>query len=420
MQINEMETQCDKENIQQLVEYFRQGCKKERTGVLGMEIEHFVVDKEHMSMVSYYGERGIETLLERLSPYFPENKSVDGHLLLLGNADYVITVEPAGQLEISMMPWQSLRSIEAVYQSFRRLITPVLEEWGYQLVMAGYCLKEKAEELSLIPKKRYACMNRYFEKLGKYGRCMMRGTASVQCSVDYYSEEDFVRTYRAAVALGPLFALVTDNAPVFEGKPWKKHMLRTFIWERVDKERCGIVPGTFEEGFGFEAYGSYLCHVPVIYEEEDMPEENVKGRMSVEQLEHVLSMVFPDVRLKQYIEIRVGDSMPSEYAMSYAALMKGLFCNRDELYELYKQLEQYTQFKKMTEEEVENGKKQLTEYGYDGIIYGQSAGFWLEKMIRVAKEQLSEEDAQYLQPFIRLVKEKKSVRDETKIVHPVL
>lgn len=454
MQINRDFTECDKENIQQFVDYFRQGCKENHTDALGMEIEHFIVDKKNKSMVNYYGERGIEALLERLSPYFSEKGIREGHLVGLGNEEYVITIEPAGQLEISITPQERMESVKGIYETFHSVIAPVLKEWDYELVTAGYCLKEKSEELALIPKKRYEYMNRYFEEIGMYGRCMMRGTASVQCAVDYCCEEDFVRTYRAAVALGPLLALLTDNSPIFEGQPWEKHMARTFIWERVDKERCGVVPGTFEEGFGFEAYGKYLYQVPLIFIEQDSfckekceesKNESVQwdlsqniireyvGRQSLKrlcseknkdictitkaQLEHAMSMVFPDVRLKQYIEIRVGDSMPWEYALSYGTLIKGLFLNRDKLYELYKQLEQYTQFGRMTEEEVEVGKNHLIEYGYAGIIYGKSAGYWLEKMIGLAIEQLSDEDKVYLEPMLRLVYEKKSVRDVTKMGH---
>lgn len=449
------ENRIEKKNIQQFVDFFRNGCKENHTEAIGIEIEHFVVNAQDKSAISYYGEKGIEALLERLSPCFAEKGIKEGHLVGLGNPQYVVSIEPAAQLEISIAPQSRIQDMEHIYQDFRQLIDPILTEWGYELAATGYCLKEKSEDLPLIPKNRYKYMDRYFEEIGMYGRCMMRGTASVQCAIDYYSEEDFVNTYRAAVALGPLLALVTDNAGVFQGEPWDKHMVRTFIWENVDKDRCGVVPGTFCKDFGFEAYGRYLYQAPLIFlenealdgvtgqeagEEQLVGEDYESGKeqyvgddslqrlcrdkeVTQKQMEHAMSIVFPDVRLKQYMEIRIGDSMPMEYALSYAALIKGLFQNRDKLHEFYKQLcplqgsegellpEQYTGFGGMTEEEVTAGKIQLIEHGYDGIIYGRTAGYWLEKMVELAGTQLPQEEQKYLALMQELVANRKSVRD---------
>lgn len=417
MRINDSFSETENENIQQFVNYFRQGCKKKAATEYGMELESFVVKRQEQSAVGYYGERGMEALLWRLLAHFPEKELTDGHISGLSCPDYAISIEPAAQLEISMVPQKGLCEMEKVYWEFERILQPVLTEWDYELVQSGYCRKEKAEELPLIPKKRYEYMDAYFEKIGRYGRCMMRGTASVQGAVDYSSEEDFVRTYRAAVALGPLLALATDNAPVWEGKPWKKHMVRTYIWEQVDRERCGVVPGTFQEGFGFRAYSEYLYRMPLILLDgayvgrESLQTLCRDKRMPEAWMEHAMSMVFPDVRLKQYMEIRVADSMPAEYALSYMALLKGLFENRDELYELYKRLEKYTQFGYMTEEEVRMGKKQLIEYGYHGDIYGRPAGYWLDAMMELAQSCLPEKERMYLERLHALVRERKSVRD---------
>lgn len=408
-------------NIKKFVDYFQKGCKRETNGTIGMEAEHFVVNKKDSSAVSYYGEHGIEALLERLSVFFLKKHVKEGYLIALENAEYIITIEPAAQLEVSIMPQESVREIERIYKEFTVLLQPVLEEWDYRLITAGYHLTERSEELALIPKKRYQYMDQYFAAIGTYGCCMMRGTASVQVAIDYYSEEDFIKTYRAAVALGPLFALVTDNAPVFQGKPFKKHMLRAYIWERVDEENCLIVPGTFDDGFGFEAYARYLYEMPMIFDESKEGECYV-GKASLKdicawkemmplQMEHGLSIAFPDVRLKQYMEIRVGDSMPFEYAISYVALIKGLFQNREKLFELYKELEQHTQFQKMTEEEVQNGKQQLIEYGYAGEIYGQRPNVWLNKMLALAECELGIEETMYLERMKELVQSQKRVCD---------
>lgn len=437
-------------NIDRFVQYFEDGCKVIHDDYVGMELEHFVVKKKDLTMVGYSGERGIEALLERLLPYFPEKNVQDGHLIALGNEEYAISIEPAAQIEVSIVPKNCIKDIEEIYNGFLDVINPILEEWDYMLICAGYCPNDSVKELELIPKKRYEYMNEYFAQIGMYGQCMMRGTASVQVSVDYVSEEDFVRTYRTAVALGPMLSLLMDNVKVFEKKPWNKHLARSYIWERVDKKRCLVVPGTFEDDFGFRVYGEYLCNVSPIFMEENgeliftgekMFHEYMKEKgMSVRditgrQMEHMISMVFPDVRLKQYIEIRVADSVPIQYALGYVAFIKCIFKNRDKMYELYKQFkqskqlkefkqnkqlkqleefEQLQQFKNSTrlcEEDVQDAKESLITCGWNGEIYGKSVVFWMDRLVELVMDMADEEDKSYLEPILTLIRERKSVKD---------
>lgn len=410
-------------NIESFVRYFEEGCKKYDTGATGVEVEHFVVHKDSGKAVTYGEWHGIEALLERLLLHFPKSVRSGGHLIGLANEQCALSVEPAAQLEISIAQQVQLERIEQIYKESVGLIEAVLEEWGQMLVTTGYYPGGKTEELPLIPKERYWYMNRYFAQYGAYGRYMMRGTASVQVSVDYRDEEDFIRSYRAAVAMGPLLALLTDNASVFEGEAWSRHMVRTDIWEHVDEKRCGIVPGTFKESFGFRSYGEYLYQVPVIF----MKDENGKelwmqeqrlcdicedGCMSEEQLEHSISIVFPDVRLKQYLELRMGDSMPMEYMCSYVAMVKGMFAERDKLYELYMKFAQFTKGN-MSREAVTEGKKQLILYGYEGMIFGRNAAAWLDDMLELAYAGLSVEEQPYLDKMAGLIRSRKSVRDVT-------
>lgn len=414
-----MEQSIERENIEQFAAYFKEGCKEKNIGSIGLEVEHFVVNQESVP-VSYEGERGIEQLLERLAVHFDRMERSDGHLIGLARADCMISIEPAAQLEVSLTADENLTVLKSGYERFLEEIRPVLEEWNYHLQYAGYRTKGRAQDAVLIPKKRYACMDAYFSNISSYGTCMMRGTASVQTAVDYCSEEDFVRTYRFAVAIGPLLALLTDNADIFEEKPWTKHMVRTYIWERVDKERCNVVPGTFDASFGFTAYAQYLYHVPTIFQEEDgktvptaksLSEICGQKRMTRQQLEHAVSIVFPDVRLKQYLEIRVADSMPPEYIYAYVAWTKGLFADREKLYQLYEKFEQYIPQGRMSEKAVEEGKCSLMEHGYDGVIYGRRAYEWLEDMKRLVIEQLSEQDCGYAKPLFQAVEQRCSVRN---------
>lgn len=411
----------ERQNIDAFVQYFESGAKRGGSRAAGMELEHYVVRRKDGLPVSYGGACGVGQLLERMSGAWNGQVREEGYLVGLSRRQYALSLEPAAQLEISIMPYEEIRHTIACYEQFCRTIKPFLDAWDYELVCAGYLMAGLAGEQKLIPKRRYGFMDQYFAQGGSYGRYMMRGTASTQVSVDYSDEKDFVRIYRAAVSMSPLFALLTDNAPVFEGEKWNRHMVRTHIWSHVDKERCRIVPGTFESDFGFVRYAEYLYHVPQIFSRNEngtyaaskatLSELCAGKSITTQQIEHAMSIVFPDVRLKKYVELRAADSMPPLYAFAYLAFIKGLFSNHDKLFELYKQFEQYTQFKKMSQDDVYEGEKQLVSYGFQGIIYGKTAAWWLERMGELAYSQLPHEEHEYISPLLELIQEQKSVRD---------
>ena len=206
---------------------------------------------------------------------------------------------------------------------------------------------------------------------------MMRGSASTQVSIDYLNEQDFVKKFQLAQMLSPVLALLTENTAVIDGIPVKKHIPRTEIWNHVDKKRCGIVPGSMSEEFSFYTYAEYVYHVPLIFARDHgiiMPTgewsaaEYYRGRlMTEEEIEHMLSMVFPDVRLKNYIEIRMADSLPKEEAFAYTALIRDIFYGGN-----ISKIRRY--LGNPTEEEIAQAKENIISYGEDGMVYGRKAG----------------------------------------------
>lgn len=391
-----------KKNLDILEQHFREGCKLNCVQKLGVEIEHFVVHKDTKASVTYYEERGIEALLLRMKDHFPHSYYGEGRLLGLSNNDYSISLEPACQLEISIRPKESIRVIQEIYQAFLRLLLPILEEWGYQLVTLGYQPVSRADQLPLIPKKRYEFMDHYFQTSGTCGRHMMRGTAATQVSIDYCSEEDFRVKYRAAYLLMPALKLLTDNCPVFEGQPYTGHLARTAIWSQVDPIRCGILPGLFDPDFGFHSYARYLWQLPPIFRPTAEGAVYTGSRtagdlwqdqlLSPEDVDHLLSMTFLDVRLKQYLEIRGGDSMPQEYIMAYLALIKGLFFHPKVLEDLLKQYP-------VTEQRILDTEQELMKRGYEGSIYGRPAGEFLQDLLDRAERELKDKESRCLLPF---------------------
>jgi len=390
------ETNMEEANIEKIVQFFRSGEKCGGCMKAGVEIEHFVLDGQGNSM--HYEElvRMMEEMRTKADiPYYEE-----GNLLGFYNDDYSVTLEPAAQLEISIAPKRSIWEIEKVYRQFQKKAEAFLQDRGFGLVNKGYHPFRKAESLELIPKKRYEYMNRYFARTGTMGKNMMRATASVQVSLDYRNEADFVEKYRLACILSPVFALITDNSPVFEGKKAEKKMVRTVIWSNTDPVRCGIFPQTFKEGFGYRAYAEYIYKNPPIFVIDRDGQAIFTGNktageiyhdreMTQNEAEHLISMYFPDVRLKNYIELRAGDSMELPFTLAYAALVKAIFYTE----EIRKELCRF--FGDVTVEDIETAKLSLIDYGSRGMAYGRPVAEIIEKLIEEIKKYPTEETKQY-------------------------
>ena len=393
-------------NIAELVDHFQKGCKKNCIQKLGLEVEHFLVRRGTRAAVTYYEPRGVEWVLKQLQDSFPQAEVHNGHLIGFYNNDYAISLEPAAQIEISITPQESPGVIGRIYQSFRELIQPVLDAEDYVLETKGYQPASRVNYLPLIPKERYEFMDRYFQSVDTRGRNMMRGTASAQISIDYWSERDFVQKIRCAYILMPAIKLLTDNTAVFEGEPYSDYLARTQIWNHVDRDRCGILPGLFDTSFGFMAYAEYIWNLPLIFQPNDgdpvytgakrVRELWADRLFTPEDIDHVLSMVFPDARLKHYVEIRGADSMPYPYLMAYLALIKGIFFHSSVTSAIV------GQFDEVRADDIRAAEDSLIHRGYDGMIYGMSAYEFIHKILLLAEQNLSPEEKELLNPMKEL------------------
>lgn len=410
-----MSREIKRQNIQRLEQYFHNGCKKDCRQKLGVELEHFIVEPKRQKNVPYSGTGGVRELLEEWQAFYPGVYREDGVLLGLYNSEYGLSLEPAAQLEISIAPQEKISSIERVYRSFLRTVLPSLERRGYALVTAGCRPFGTSEELELIPKKRYRYMDAYFQEKGPAGRQMMRSTAATQVSIDYCSEQDFTRKYRTACLAMPALKLLTDNTRILEDKPYSGYLARTGIWSRVDEGRCGILPGVFDSSFGFRAYAEYLWKLePIVVPEKGnvrpVGHQRVCGLwadrlLEEEEIAHILSMTFPDVRAKQYVEIRGADSMPLPYVLAYTALLKGLTFDKTAGEEL---LDRYP----VDSAAVKKAERSLAEKGFEGEIYGEPAAGFCRRLIDLAAKQLEPEERRCLELFEELVQMKKTMGRE--------
>ena len=412
----------EQENKQALVAYFTEGAKGDKPlGALGVEVEHFVVTAEGECSVSYAGrskgEFGVRDVLAHLADAYPQHTyGLEGDLIGLASDEASITLEPAAQLEISIAPYSSISRILRVYNEFRAKVDPFLAEHGCKLVTSGYHPTARALDLTLIPKQRYRFMNDYFKEIGTRGERMMRASASTQVSVDYQDEADAIRKMRIAQALAPIFASVTDNTAVFEAEPAPR-LARFALWRNVDNDRCGSVPGLFSEGYSFADYAEWILHTCPIFVTRPSADDPtcpnlraVYGQSAYEaygeapmtraDIEHVLSMFWPDVRLKNFVEIRPADSLPAPLMAGYAALVKGIFYSQRSLQAIEEAFGVVEGVWPLTDDSANQALKSIQEDGAEAVVCGKTLAEWQELIFEIADGALDKEDVAHLHDLV--------------------
>ncbi len=411
--------------------YIRSGIKMSGDKSLGVEVEHFVLDDKTLGSVPYSGEGGVKESVEKLMSLYPGAEAIVGEDFLGFTAkEFNVTLEPAAQIEISIIQSDDIELIGNIYRDFYDKLTGILKPLGQHLCTVGCQPVSHVDDLELIPKGRYRLMDAHFKKTGTGGREMMRGTASTQVSVDYTGEEDFRRKLQAAYYYMPLIKLVSDRVKTFQGEKVNVRLKRTDIWNRTDPARCGVLPGIFKPDYGFKDYAEYLCSVPLIFLPEEGGErytefatapdlfkvsedlqKNFEGREEDNYLlndtqqngssesservmitrnyrDHVFSMPFPDVRVKRYLEIRGADAMPAEGVMFLCALVKGLMYSEKVLDHIQECIKE----KRLDENSVKETETSLMQMGWEGRIYGISAREFLSDTLKRCEKNLSEEE----------------------------
>jgi glutamate--cysteine ligase len=387
--------------------YIRSGEKKRQDFKVGVEMEHFVIWKDSLKTVSYYGKDGVEEILLELLPNGWTGSYEGDHLLGLRKNDLAITLEPGSQLELSIDSSRDIKDLERGYLEFLDEITPLLEKRNQVLVTLGYHPVTRIDEIKLLPKKRYDLMFNYFKTKGSHAHNMMKGTGAFQVAIDYSNEEDYHKKFRILNALSPVFYAIFENALFFEGEPCKTHNLRAYVWMNCDNDRAGIVEGALEEGFGYRDYARYILEKPPIFtvsNGEVIPtgDDKVKDILDpemteIKELEHLMTMFFPDVRTKRYIEIRMMDSIPYPLNFSAVALVKGLFYDDDNL----DKLDEFV--RGITAKQVVETKVEMLEKGMDAKLNGKTLlqiGKWL---LELSRKGLDHNESSYLKPLEDLI-----------------
>lgn len=399
--------------------YFKNGEEKKEDYKLGIEFEHFIIDEESLESISYYGKDGVGETLKDLEGVGYEGVYEGGYILELHKGKKHITTEPGSQLEISIDANIDIKFLEEEYLDFLGDIIPILERKNQSLITVGYHPVTKIDEIKLLPKKRYDFMYNYFaESGGTHAHNMMKGTAALQIVIDYSSEEDYIRKFKIINALTPPLYALFENAFYFEGEEAPYHNMRSYIWENCDKDRSGSVPSSLDEDFGYRKYAEYILEKTPIFIMEDGEAVSAEGKTvkelldpdnyTAEEVEHYLTMFFPDVRTKDYIEIRMMDSVPYPLNIAALALFKGLLYNEENL----EKLSQYIEG--ITIEDVETTKAEMMVEGLDAKLKGETLLEIVRYLVKLASQGLSEEDRKYLEPLEELAKEGKSPYERIK------
>ena len=386
-------------NHARLVNYFDSGRKKKK--LMGLRIDHFVVRAHTWESLSYAG--GIKQLLAKLAPVFGKAVFFRENIIGIMKNGANIHLEPGGQLTISLSPSNSLKDLRQAYDDFFGKITPLLEDMGCKLLTAGYHPVSNVDDLPLVPTKRYEILEGFFKHTGLMGKHMMKGCAATHVSVDYEDEYDFKKKFRVASVLAPLLAFICDNTKYFEGESFKGRMLRTQIWNNVCPLRSNLVKGCLDKDFGFSDYASYVYDMPAIMVHrggELVPVEKLslshifaESVIEDEDIVHAVSLVFPDVCLKDRLEIRVADSMPIHMVLAYAALIKGLLYdefNLDTLYDMTLGVRSHDVF---------YAKLELIARGLDGVIHNRPVRDWIKRIFFMSQAGLGSDESPYFLPF---------------------
>ena len=323
-----------------LVSYFERGSKPPQDGRIGTEHEKFAYRRDDLRPLPYEGEVGIRAILECLQRYGWEPVIEGGSIIALTQDGQAVTLEPSGAVELSGAPVENLHQTCHEVNTHLAQVKEIGAELDIGFLGLGYHPKWRYEDMPVMPKGRYGIMRRYMPTRGTLGLDMMFRTCTVQVNLDYSSEADMVKKLQTSLRLQPIATALFAISPFKEGKPNGFLSYRSHVWTDTDPDRTGFLPFAFEDGMGFERYTDYVLDVPMYFVHregyvdvagrsfrdfldgklEELPGE----RPTMQDWEDHVSTAFPEVRVKQYLELRGADGGPWGRLCALPALWVGL------------------------------------------------------------------------------------------------
>ena len=326
----------------QLIEFLEDGCKEKNLWRIGTEHEKFGFFKDSFDPLPYEGERSIVGVLTGLRDSFGWKPMLEDNCLIgLTKAGANISLEPGGQLELSGAPLQTIHETCDEVNQHLIEVKEVADRLNIGFIGLGAAPEWRHEQMPVLPKGRYKLMTDYMGRVGTHGTQMMYRTCTVQVNLDFKSELDMVKKFRVALALQPIATAIFANSPFFEGKVNGHKSWRSRIWRDLDKDRTGMLPFVFDEGFGFEAWANYALDVPMYFVYRNGKyidalgqsfRDFLKGKLPAlpgeiptlsDWADH-LTTIFPEARIKQFLEMRGADSGPWRNLCALPAFWVGI------------------------------------------------------------------------------------------------
>ena len=325
-----------------------QGEKPKDRWRIGTEHEKFVYRTDDHRAPSYDEPGGIHDLLMALTRFGWEPVIEGGKVIALAGSDGTVSLEPAGQLELSGAPLENLHQTCAETGRHLKQVKEVGAELGLGFLGVGMWPDKTRAELPIMPKGRYKIMLDHMPRVGSMGLDMMLRTCTIQTNLDYSSEADMVQKFRVSLALQPIATALFASSPFTEGKPNGYMSYRSHIWTDTDPARTGMLPFVFEQGFGYERYVDYMLDVPMYFVFRNGKYIDAAGQSFRDFLKgelpalpgekpHIsdwndhLSTAFPEVRLKSFLEMRGADGGPWNRICALPALWVGLLYDQGAL-----------------------------------------------------------------------------------------
>lgn len=338
--------------IEELAEYLAEGCKPQEQWRIGTEHEKFPYFTKDNSPVPYEGAQGIRTILEAMQqrlgwdPIIDEGKLIG---LVSPQGQGAISLEPGGQLELSGAPMQTVHQTYSEAAQHLKDVLAISEPLGIRFLGMGGSPKWTRAETPVMPKSRYAIMTAYMPKVGKQGLDMMYRTSTIQVNLDFGSETDMRHKMQVSMKLQSVATALFASSPFTEGKPNGLQSWRSDIWRDTDNQRAGILPFVFSENFGFADYVDWALDVPMYFIMRDghyidcthitfrqfmngaLGDHPAAGQPNIGDWANHISTLFPEVRLKRFLEMRGADGGPLAHIPALSAFWVGLLYDKEAL-----------------------------------------------------------------------------------------
>ena len=384
--------------FEDLVAWFDKGSKPASAWRVGAEHEKFVFHHGTNAPVAYE-PGGIKALLDGLTRFgwTPVNEA--GNVIALERGKANVSLEPGGQFELSGAPLETIHEICEETGQHLQEVKVVADELGLGFLGLGFTPIWRRDEVPVMPKGRYKIMREYMPKVGGLGLDMMFRTCTVQANLDFGSEADMVMKFRTSLALQPICTALFANSPFIEGKPSGFVSARANVWTDVDPDRTGMLDFVFRDGFGFETYANYALNVPMYFAKRGDRYIDLAGRSfrdfmdgkldelpgerpSIKDWADHTTTIFPEVRLKQYLEMRGADAGPWSRLCALPALWMGIFYDGAAL------AAAWDLCKHWKIEDHERLRSDVTRLGLKAEIAGRTVQDVAKDMVAIAREGL--------------------------------